>query len=270
MSQHDHEDGDTQASPPAGAPAGGPAGAPAGGGPRLTVKRLLPAALLVAGLAAFFALGLHRYLSLDLLKEHRGAMQLWVSENGLAAALVYMAVYAAAVAFSVPGATVITITGGFLYGPLVGTLYTVVGASAGAAAVFLAARYALGGWLRAKAGPMVTRIGREFDENGVSYMLILRLVPLFPFWLVNLVPALLGVSFRLYMACTIVGIIPGTLVYALVGDGAGAVLDQGGDLDLGIIFSPRILAPIIGLSLLACVPLAYNKIRDRRARRREA
>lgn len=246
-----------------------PAPEPRGGKGGLSVKRLAPAAVLVAGLAAFFALDLDAYLSLDLLKEHRGTMRAWVEANALAAALLYMLVYAAAVAFSVPGATIITITGGFLYGPYVGTLYTVVGASAGAAAVFLAARHALGDWLRAKAGPTVKRMETEFRDNGVSYMLILRLVPLFPFWLVNLVPAFLGVSFRLYMICTFAGIIPGSFVYALVGDGAGAVLDQGGDLDLGIIFSPRILAPIAGLALLACVPLVYRKIRERAARRAE-
>lgn len=242
-----------------------PGGAPGSGGKsRLSIKRLAPAAILVAGLAAFFALGLERYLSLDTLKEHRVTMQSWVGENGFLAALLYMALYATAVAFSVPGATVLTVTGGFLYGPFLGTLYTVVGATAGSAAVFLAARYAFGDWLRTRAGPSIRRMEAEFRDNGVSYMLVLRLVPLFPFFLVNLVPAFLGISFRLYLTCTLVGIIPGSFVYALVGDGAGAVLDQGGDLDLGIIFSPRVLAPIIGLSVLSCIPLIYKKIRDRR------
>ncbi len=230
----------------------------------LSVKRLIPAAILIAGLVAFFALGLDRYLSLDALKEHRVAIRSWVGENGFMAALVYMAIYATAVAFSVPGATVITVTGGFLYGPFLGTLYTVVGATTGSAAVFLAARYAFGDWLRTRAGPAIRRMEAEFRENGVSYMLVLRLVPLFPFFLVNLVPAFLGISFRLYLICTLVGIIPGTFVYALVGDGAGAILDQGGNLDLGIIFSPRVLAPIIGLSVLSCIPLLYKKIRDRK------
>ena len=243
-------------------PADGPAST--GRKPPLSVKRLIPAAILMAGLAAFFALDLDRYLSLDTLKEHRVAIQAWVGGNGLLAALVYMAIYATAVAFSVPGATVITVTGGFLYGPFLGTLYTVIGATTGSAAVFLAARYAFGDWLRARAGPSIRRMETEFRENGVSYMLVLRLVPLFPFFLVNLVPAFLGVSFRLYLICTLVGIIPGSFVYALVGDGAGAVLDQGGNLDLGIIFSPRVLAPIIGLSVLSCIPLIYKKIRDRR------
>ncbi len=244
-----------------------PSGDTAGGSRKktpLSLKRLIPAAILVAGLAAFFALGLDRYLSLDTLKEHRVAIQSWVGENGFMAALVYMAVYATAVAFSVPGATIITVTGGFLYGPFLGTLYTVVGATTGSAAVFLAARYAFGDWLRTRAGPAIRRMETEFQENGVSYMLVLRLVPLFPFFLVNLVPAFLGISFKLYLICTLVGIIPGSFVYALVGDGAGAVLDQGGDLDLGIIFSPRVLAPIIGLSVLSCIPLVYKKVRDRR------
>ncbi|MGB0632595.1 MAG: TVP38/TMEM64 family protein [Alphaproteobacteria bacterium] len=226
--------------------------------------RVIPLVLLAAGLAAFFAFDLNQYVSLEALKTHRETLQSWVQNYGVMTAAVFMLIYALAVAFSVPGAVFITIAGGFMFGPYLGTVYVVVGATVGAVGVFLAAKYALGDVLRARAGPAIKRMEAGFRENEMSYLLILRLVPLFPFWLVNLVPAFLGVSLRTYTIGTLLGIIPGAFVYALVGDGAGAVLDAGGDLNLGIIFEPRFLAPIIGLAVLACIPIVYKKVRGRK------
>ena len=236
--------------------------APSRGG--LNVKRLLPIVVLVAGLVAFFAFDLDRFVTLDALKTHREVLQGWVESQGALAWLVYAAIYMAAVAFSIPGGAVLTIAGGFLFGPYVATSVVVIGATCGATILFLAARYAFADYLREKAGGAMRRMEAGFNENPVSYMLILRLVPLFPFWLVNLVPAFLGVKIRIYFLSTLIGIIPGTFVYSLVGDGAGAVLDAGGALDLGIIFEPRILAPIVGLALLACIPIVYKRIQARR------
>ena len=232
------------------------------------VKRLLPIAVLVAGLVAFFAFDLDRFVTLDALKTHREALQGWVASQGVVAWLVYAAIYMAAVAFSIPGGAVLTIAGGFMFGPFVATVVVVVGATLGATALFLAARYAFADYLRQKAGGAMRRMEAGFNENPVSYMLVLRLVPLFPFWLVNLVPAFLGVKLGTYFLSTLVGIIPGTFVYTLVGDGAGAVLDAGGDLNLGIIFEPRFLAPIVGLAVLACIPILYKRIQARRNARR--
>ena len=226
--------------------------------------RVVPLVLLAVGLPAFFVFDLNQYVSLDALKTHRETLQSWVVNYGVLTAAIFVLVYALAVAFSVPGAVFITIAGGFMFGPYLGTVYVVVGATIGAVGVFLAAKYALGDVLRARAGPAIKRMEAGFRENEMSYLLILRLVPLFPFWLVNLVPAFLGVSLRTYTIGTLLGIIPGAFVYALVGDGAGAVLDAGGDLNLGIIFEPRFLAPIIGLAVLACIPIVYKKIRGRK------
>ena len=226
--------------------------------------RVVPLVLLAVGLAAFFVFDLNQYVSLDALKTHRETLQSWVVNYGVLTAAIFMLVYALAVAFSVPGAVFITIAGGFMFGPYLGTVYVVVGATIGAVGVFLAAKYALGDVLRARAGPAIKRMEAGFRENEMSYLLILRLVPLFPFWLVNLVPAFLGVSLSTYTIGTLLGIIPGAFVYAMVGDGAGAVLDAGGDLNLGIIFEPRFLAPIIGLAVLACIPIVYKKIRGRK------
>ena len=232
--------------------------------PVFSVGRVLPLVLLAAGLAAFFALGLYQYVSLDALKTHRETLQSWVQNYGVMTAGIFIFVYALAVAFLVPGAIFLTIAGGFMFGPYLGTVYVVIGATVGAVGAFLAAKYALGDLLRAKAGPAIKGMEFGFRENEMSYLLILRLVPLFPFWLVNLVPAFLGVGLRSYTIGTLLGIIPGVFVYALVGDGAGAVLDAGGDLNLGIIFEQRFLAPIIGLAVLACIPIVYKKIKGRK------
>ena len=231
---------------------------------RFSVGRILPLVLLAAGLAAFFALDLNRYVSLEALKTHQEQLKGWVADYGLIAGAVFTGVYALAVAFSIPGAVFITIAGGFMFGPYLATLYVVVGATVGALAVFLAARYALADFFRARIGNAAKRMEAGFRENELSYMFILRLVPIFPFWLVNLVPAFLGVTVRSFVIGTFIGIIPGAFVYALVGDGAGAVLSAGGDLNIGIIFHPRFLAPIVGLAVLACIPIVYKRVRGNR------
>jgi uncharacterized membrane protein YdjX (TVP38/TMEM64 family) len=235
-------------------------------GSAFTIRRFLPLAVLAAGLVAFFALGLNRYLSLSALADNREALLAWVQRSGALAPLAFIAVYAVAVATSVPGGAVLTIAGGFLFGTVLGTVYAVIGATIGAIAVFLAARTALGDPLRARAGPWLRKMEDGFRDNAVSYMLVLRLVPLFPFWLVNLVPAFLGVSFASYAATTLIGIIPGTAVYASVGNGLGAVVDAGRMPDVNLLTDPEILLPLLALSLLSLVPVVYKWAKARRER----
>lgn len=244
-----------------------PADRPARGGARrhgLSPARLVPIVVLVAGLVAFFAFGLDEYVTVESLREHRAFLRDWVASQGIGAGIVYAALYAVAVALSIPGGAVLTIAGGFLFGPFWATLCVVFGATAGATALYLAARHAFADVLRAKAGTALARMEAGFNEHPKTYLLVLRLVPLFPFWLVNIVPAFLGVSLRNYVVATFFGIIPGTFVYALVGDGAAAVLDRGGELDLGAIFEPRFILPLVGLAVLAVAPVVCRKIRDRR------
>jgi uncharacterized membrane protein YdjX (TVP38/TMEM64 family) len=174
-----------------------------------------------------------------------------------------MAIYAAVIALSVPGGAVLTIAGGFLFGTLPATLYVVVAATLGATILFLIARTALGDPLRARAGPWLRRMEAGFAENALSYLLVLRLIPIFPFWLVNLVPAFLGVGLGTYVLGTFFGIIPGSFVYASVGNGLGAVFDAGETPDVGIIFEPSILVPIVGLAVLALLPVAHRKFKAR-------
>lgn len=227
--------------------------------------RLIPLVVLIAGLAAFFVLDLDRFISLGALKENREALTGWVAGAGVWAWAVYAGLYALVTAFSIPGGAVMTIAGGFLFGPFLGGTLTVIGATVGATAVFLAARYAFADFLRDRAGNAIRRMEAGFQENALSYLLFLRLVPVFPFWLVNLVPAFLGVGLGTYVLGTAIGIVPGSLVYASVGDGVGALLEAGRDVDLGIIFEPRFLLPILGLAVLSLLPILYKKFRGRRA-----
>lgn len=238
---------------------------PAGGCPRL--KRLLPAAVLVAGLAAFFAFGGHRYVGLDTLEAHREALLDLVAAHPLAAPLAFVALYTVMTAFSIPGALVMTVAGGFLFGTLLGAACSVAGATLGAIAVFLVARTALGDLLRDRAGPAVARMRTGFQENALSYLLVLRLIPLFPFWLVNLVPAFLGVSLQIFVVGTLIGIIPASLVYASVGDGLGAIFEAGEAASIkDAIYAPEILLPIAGLIALSLLPVLYKKLRRGNAR----
>jgi uncharacterized membrane protein YdjX (TVP38/TMEM64 family) len=183
------------------------------------------------------------------------------------AAVAYIGCYALMAAFSIPGGALATIVGGYLFGLWMGAAASVFGATLGAIAVFLAARTALGDVLRAKAGPALRRMEEGFRRNAFSYLLVLRLVPIFPFWLVNLVPAFCGVSLRTYALATFLGIIPGGIVFASVGSGLGELLDRGEKPDLKIIFQWHILLPILGLALLALLPVILKKLQQRRAQR---
>lgn len=232
--------------------------------PRAWLRRLLPLAVLLLALAAAFGFGLHHYLSIEALRENRALLNGFVADHAVAAALIFMSVYAVSTAMSLPGGLVLTVTGGFLFGVAAGTVYVVAAATLGATVVFLIARSALGGVLRAKAGPFVQRMEEGFRENAFSYMLVLRLIPLFPFFVVNLVPAFLGVSLRTYVLGTCLGIIPGTLVFILAGAGLGSVFDSGGAFSLDSVLTPQIVAGLIGLSLLSLLPVAYKRVKARR------
>jgi uncharacterized membrane protein YdjX (TVP38/TMEM64 family) len=181
------------------------------------------------------------------------------------AVFTFIVIYTAVTALSIPGAVWITLAGGFIFGFWQGVIYVVFAATCGAVLIFLAARYAFADYFHAKAGPAIIRMEDGFRKNALSYLLFLRLVPVFPFWLVNLVPALLGVQLRTYIIGTFFGIIPGSLVFTWVGSGLGAVLDRGEMPNIGIIFEPVVLFPIIGLSLLSIAPVLYKRYRAPRS-----
>jgi len=242
------------------------AGGMGAGGMRVAIRRWVPLVVLVAGFTAFFALDLKDYLTLQSLADHREWLLEAVSRLGWVAPLAFVAIYAALIALSVPGALIMTLSGGFLFGTLAGGSYCLIAATLGATILFLIARTSLGEPLRRRAGPFLRKLEAGFQENAMSYLLILRLVPLFPFWLVNLVPAFLGVRLRTFVIGSFFGMAPATFIYASVGAGLGAVIAAGDTPDLRRIFQWGVLGPLIALAALAFVPVVYkwHKARQRR------
>jgi uncharacterized membrane protein YdjX (TVP38/TMEM64 family) len=230
----------------------------------LADRRLWFVAGLLGVLAAGRLLGLDRHLSIEALAEHRATLSGLVAGNLLAAALAYVAGYTMIVALSVPGAAVLSLAGGFLFGPWLGTGLSVTGATIGATLVFLLARRIFGEDALARHGPRAERLAAALRRDAVAYMLVLRLAPLFPFFLVNLVPAFVGVPLAVYVATTFVGILPGAMVYNLAGAGIGTVLDAGGTPSVASVMTPEIVA---ALSLLALLSLAAIPLRRRFAAR---
>ena len=234
------------------------------GGRARSAVRLLPLLALLVGLALFFAFGLQHHLSCAALRDNRAWLGEWVADRRPLAILGFMALYAAAVALSVPGAALLTVAAGFLFGTPAATAMVVVAATAGATVLFLAARTAFGDLLQPRVGPWLSRLQRGFAENALSYLLFLRLVPLFPFFVVNLVPAFLGVRLRSFVVATFFGIIPATFVFASVGAGLGSLFDAGRDCSLDSVLTPQIVLALAGLALLALVPVGYKRFWARR------
>lgn len=228
-------------------------------------RRILPVAAIALGIAAFFAFDLDSYVTFDAIRQNREWLLAQVEANAVLSALAFIFVYAAIVAFSLPGATVLSITGGFLFGQWFGTAWNVIGATLGATMLFFAARTAFGDILHKKAGPWLHRLEAGFQENALSYLLVMRLVPLFPFFVVNLVPAFLGVKLRVFVLATFFGIIPGAFVYTSVGVGLGSVFDIGADFSAwDVLMTPEVVTPLAGLALLSLLPVFYKIWRARR------
>ena len=169
---------------------------------------------------------------------------------------------------SLPGGAALSIAGGFLFGSVLGTVWIVTGATLGATLIFLAAKTALGDSLKSKAGPWLNKMESGFRDNAFNYLLVLRLVPLFPFFVVNLVPAFLGVGLKTFFTATTLGIIPGTFVFASVGAGLGSVFEQGGDFSPASVLTPEIIIALVGLAVLALIPVGYEKFKARQRRDR--
>lgn len=203
--------------------------------------------------------GLGEILSLETLRLHRADLTAWVAAHWVLAALAFVGCYTAVVALSVPGAVVLTVSGGFLFGALAGTLLTVLGATAGATLVFLFARRILGDRALDRFGARAAGLAEGIRRNAWSYLLAMRLLPIFPFFLVNLVPAFVGVRLPVFVATTFLGIIPGTLVFSLAGAGLGSVLDSGGPIELRSVLTPGILGALGGLAALSLLGIPLRK-----------
>lgn len=216
--------------------------------------RYVPITIVAAGALAALIFG-GKYLNFQTLADNYRSLIAWRDGHLVLTVAVYMAVYMAAVAFSVPGAVWLTLVGGFLFGVVAGSAIVVVSATLGAMGIFLAAKTALGDTLRRKAGGWIRRMEEGFREGEVSFLLIMRLVPAVPFFIANIAPAFLGARTLTFLWTTLVGIIPGTIVYISIGAGLGEQLALGEAPDLGVIFEWHILGPLLGLAALASLPL---------------
>ena len=225
-------------------------------------RRYLPILVIMAGLAAGYAAGLHRYLSLSVLAERRDSLVAFVDGHFLLSLAVYFILYVLAVAFSFPAASVLTIFGGFLFGWLTGGILTAFAATIGATAVFLAA---FGDVLRRKAGGFLDRLADGFKQDALSYLFALRLAPVFPFFVVNIAPAFFGVPLRTYLIATFFGILPGTFAYSGLGQGVDSVLvaaaDAGRDIEIGDLVTPQITIAFVVLALVAAIPPVLRRLR---------
>lgn len=216
------------------------------------------ALIALVGVALTGAFALRDYLSFQALADNRELLLAYRDAHYLLAVLGFVGAYALIVAFSLPGATIATLSGGFLFGLFPGVLFNVTGATIGATLLFLAARWGLGEQLAARmeaSEGKVRAIKEGIDEHQWSVLFIIRLVPAVPFFVANLIPAFVGVPLYRFVLSTFIGIIPGALVYTSVGSGLGVVFARGEKPDLAIIFEPQILLSMLGLSVLAALPI---------------
>ena len=220
--------------------------------------------ILIATVAVLGAFTLKDTLTFENLAENRETLLAFRDSNYLWAALGFVVVYTVMVAFSLPGAIMATLTGGFLFGILPGTLLNVSAATMGAVLIFLAAKWGFGEKMAERmegSEGAVKRIKDGIDENQWSMLFLIRLVPAVPFWMANLVPAMVGVPLSRFVISTFIGIIPGGLVYTSVGAGLSEVFARGETPDLGVIFEPQILLPMLGLCALAALPMVIKALR---------
>ena len=244
--------------------------------PKDAFKRWLPLGLFVLWAAIAFQLGLFDYLSLEQIAKNRDALRALVAHHYIWALLAFGAIYIAVTALSLPAASLVTITGGFLFGWLMGGLIAVVSATIGAAIIFLIAKSSFGDVLQARAGPWLKKLAKGFSEDAMSYLLFLRLVPVFPFWLVNLAPAFLGVRLTTFVAGTFVGIVPGTFAFAFLGAGFDriivkqeamyqACLKAAGASQCSFSIDPKgllnweLIAAFVALGVIALIPIAIKR-----------
>ena len=220
--------------------------------------RFLPLFILVGLISAAYAFGLHEYLSLESIKERKEEFQGLIDANPLLAPIVFIALYAGCVALSLPIATLLTLLGGFLFGLVQGTLLVVTGATIGAAIIFMVAKTSLGSTLREKAGGLYTKVEGNMKDNAIGYLFFMRLVPVFPFVLVNILPALFNVSLRVFLLTTFFGILPGSAVYVYFGQQLGEINA------LSDLARPELLLAFALLGVFALIPTLYKQIKSKK------
>lgn len=220
-----------------------------------TLIKLLILGLFVGGVIAFFAFGGQKYLNLETLKANRDALIQYADQNYALALLIGFLIYTVSTALSLPGGLILSLAVGLVFGRWAGTVLIVFAATLGATLVFLAARYLFADMARKKIGGLAKKINEGFTQDAFNYLLFLRLVPLFPFWLVNLAPAFTNVSLKTYVTATAIGILPGTFVFANLGQNLGRISST---KDL---LTPPIIGAFVLLGVFALIPVLYKKFK---------
>ena len=242
---------------------------------RLAAMIVLAAVALAVAVA--IAMGWHRQVSLEALIRHRAMLAALVADRQIAALAAFIAFYALAAGCSLPGVVFLTIGGGAVFGGIVGGFAAVIGATLGATGVFLIAKTALGSVVARWMGPLATRLAGGFREDAFHYLLFMRLVPVFPFWIVNLLPALCGVRLGTYVVATAIGIIPATFAFAFFGAGLDSVLaaqlahyracvaageaDCRLEFDVTMVLTPQLIVGLVALGIAALIPVAVRRLR---------
>ena len=230
--------------------------------------RLLPLFVLILLAAAAFILDLGQYLRIESLQANHEQLTEWVSSDRLLAILTFFSVYVGVVLMSVPGPIILTLVGGFLFGPFWGTIITVISATTGATIVFLCAKYSLGEAFRNRSGRLIQKMEFGFQRNALTYLFILRLVPLFPFGMVNIGAALFRVKLKIFVFATTFGIVPAVYIVSLFGAGLEEIVEAKDGLLLQKIFTPKIIASLIGLAALAATPVVYKSVMRKRSNKK--
>lgn len=226
-----------------------------------TIKRFAPIIFLITGLIFFFIFDGQEYLSLDQVAQQQHNLLVWTTDNFWLSSLIYISTYIIIVTFSIPGAMVMTLLGGYLFGLFPGSLWTMIAATIGSCLVFTAVQFAFSNTLETKASGSINKMRKGFENNAFNYLLTLRLIPIFPFFVINIAAGVLKIRLSTFFWATFIGMIPGTIIYTWVGTSLGYVLDKGDKLNMTIIFEPKFILPIIGLAVLSLVPTLYKKLK---------
>ena len=236
-------------------------------------KKWLPVFLVVGLLALGILFGVHKQISLSNLIQHRETIAGFISENFIAAILIYLIIYIVAVAISFPGASALSVTSGLVFGGLLGGFLTVIGATIGAVIIFLIARSSFGEVLKQRAGPFLNKMIEGFQKDAFQYLLTIRLTPLFPFWAVNIAPALFNMKLSSYALATFIGIIPGTMVYTYIGAGLDSIIAaqeaanpgcaSAGTCEINIkaLITKEMIFALAGLAALSFLPFVLRKFK---------
>lgn len=227
-------------------------------------KKWIPIIVILILMAIAYFSGVTQYLTFDQLKAHREKFLNLIEHHPALSPALFMLLYIIVVALSLPGGAILTLLGGFFFGVPTGTLYVVIAATIGASLIFLSARTALGDILKRKAGPFLNKMEAGFQKNAMSYLLFLRFIPLFPFWLVNLAPAFFQVRLRTFIWTTFIGIIPGSYVYTQAGKGLGAIFDTGQSFSLDAVFNAQIKIALIVLAIFVLIPIFVKPLIQKR------